>query len=198
MLRNFWQGIHINRVIRILTFSDLLIWSGFGLVAPVFAIFAAERIQGGSLEVAGFAAAVYLGAKSLFQIPIARGIDLRRGERDDYRVLYWGALIVGLVPFGYLLVSQPAHLYIIQAIYGLGNAAVFVSWDAIFTRHLDKGEVALEWSIYYTLVDLGGAVAAALGGIIAQIVGFDQLFFLAGVLSLSGALSLFWLMRRPS
>lgn len=194
--KKFFKNIHINQFIKVLTLSDFFIWSGFGLINPILAIFVAEQIRGGNIEVAGFASAIYLGTKSVLQIPIARFLDLKKGEKDDFRILMTGTFVVGVTPFFYLLASFPWHIYIIQAVYGIGNALSFTAWDAIFTRHIDKNKVAYEWSVYYTLTDLGTAVAAGVGGVIAQTLGFRPLFLLVGIITSTGAFFLLALAKR--
>lgn len=49
----------INKVIRVLILSDVIILTGLGFVSPIFAIFIADNIQGGDVRVAGFAASIY-------------------------------------------------------------------------------------------------------------------------------------------
>jgi len=56
--------------------------------------------------------------------------------------------------------------------------------------------VALEWGVYNTLTDLGGAAAAGIGGAIAQALGFHLLFILTGVILLCGVGALFGIARR--
>lgn len=183
----------VNLVIKTLIFSDLLVFSGFGLISPLFAVFITEQIQGGSLEVVGLASTIYLVSKSLGQIPVAEYIDRIKGERDDYRLLIIGSIGYSLIPFLYLLVKTPAQLYLIQLAYGLMVALTFPSWMAIFSRHLDPHKEGLEWGIYYTITDLAGALAAATGGILAQSFGFKPLFVIVGLLSIAGSLFLFTL-----
>jgi len=88
----------INPVIRFLTISDVLIIGGFGLVAPIFAIFITKSIEGGTVEVAGIAAAIYLLAKSLGQIPVAVIIDKIKGEKDDFWAVLIGSIIFSIIP----------------------------------------------------------------------------------------------------
>lgn len=57
---------------------------------------------------------------------------------------------------------------------------------AIFTRHVDKNQEAVEWTLYNTTVDLGTAAAAGIGGFLAVNIGFDYLFAVVGVMSLIG------------
>ena len=178
----------INPVIKFLTISDIIIISGFGLIAPIFAVFITDSIKGGTLEVVGIAMAIYLLAKSLGQIPAASIIDRIKGELDDYWVLLIGSILFSLIPLFYLVVDTPIHLYIVQFFYGLATAVTLPTWYALFTRHIDKEHEGIEWGVYQTLVDLGSAGAASLGGFLAARLGFDYLFVLVSIISLIGSL----------
>ncbi|RLC36600.1 hypothetical protein DRH27_04980 [Candidatus Falkowbacteria bacterium] len=180
----------VNKVIRILTISDVIIISGFGLVSPIFAIFIADTIKGGTLEVVGIASSVYLIAKSLIQIPAANFIDRMKGEKDDFWALFIGSVIYSLIPLLYLAVNTPIELYIVQFFYGIATAITLPSWYAIFTRHIDKKHEGLEWGVYETLVGLGAAGAASLGGFLAFRFGFNNLFILVSLTSLIGSMFL--------
>lgn len=179
-------GVEINPVIRALIVSDILILSAFGLLAPIFAVFLIENIQGGSAEVAGFAAMIWLLSRAIFQIPVAIFIDRRTGERDDFWINFGGSVGVSLIPLLYLLASLPIHVYTIQAIYGLLHALTFPSYKAIFTRHIDPHREGLAWAIFDTTTDLGTALAAATGGVVAVTLGFRALFIFVSLFSLLG------------
>lgn len=187
---------HVNKVIRVLTFSDILILSGFGLLSPIFAVFLTEQIQGGSLEIVGFASMIYLLTKSLLQIPVAQYLDEKRGEHDDFYAMLFGSIVISLVPLFYLFAKTPFHIYLAQVFYGIGGALSFPSWVAIFTRHIDKNTEGFEWSVYFTATDLGGALTAALGGILAQHLGFKPLFLLIFIFSTLGSLLLIEIYHR--
>ena len=180
----------MNKVIRILIISDFFIWSGFGLLGPVFAVFITQQIRGGELEVIGFASSIYLICKSVLQIPIARFLDMRKGEWDDFWVMMAGSLAMSVIPFLYLGITRPWELYVIEAFYGIGAALAYTSWEAIFTRHVDKDDVALEWSVYNTVTDVGGAATASIGGLIAQTFGFHALFVTTGLVMCFGSVLL--------
>ena len=68
----------INKIVFFLIKADFFFFSALGLVAPVFAVFLTDRLKDGSLEVAGFATAIYWIAKSIFEIPIAKFLDKRK------------------------------------------------------------------------------------------------------------------------
>ena len=128
----------VNHVIRTLVLSDFFVNAGFSIFAPVFAVFVTKQISGGSLEVIGFAAAIFQIFKVCFQIPVARILDRNHGEMDDFYSMIFGSIIISLVPFMYLFASESVHIYIIQAIYGIGAAFSIPPWYAIFSRHMDK------------------------------------------------------------
>ncbi|OGV89801.1 hypothetical protein A2Z41_03410 [Microgenomates group bacterium RBG_19FT_COMBO_39_10] len=181
----------INKVIRFLTISDILMLSGWGLISPIFAVFVTNQIQGGNVEMAGLAITVFLLTKCLIQIPLAWFIDRKKGEVDDFWVMIIGSLIISLTAFLYIFARTVSHIFLIQVISGFGTALSYPTWLAIFTRHVDNHREGFEWSIYYTTTDLGGAVVAGLGGVIANYLGFQPLFLLVGLLSLLGTAFLF-------
>ncbi|MEW5805267.1 MAG: MFS transporter [Patescibacteria group bacterium] len=192
--KNFFSLVikdsRLSFITKILVISDFLIYSGFGLVDPFFAVFASEDIQGGSLSVAGLSSSIYFIVYSLLMIPMARFIDQKKGERDDFLVLIFGSFFICLVPLLYLFARYPWHIYLIQALSGIGFSLAYISWEAIFTRHIDKENVAFSWSIYETLTGLGGALAVGAGGVIIEFFGFRPLFLIAALIVFFGSSSL--------
>jgi hypothetical protein len=157
--------LDINPVIRFMILSDFIWMGALGLLAPIFAIFIEDRITGGNAAVAGAAAAIFLITKSVIQIPIASYIDKRKGEFDDFWIMFITSFCTALLPLLYLFVSTPGELYATQLVYGLLTACTFPSFMGIFTRHIDKAKEGTEWGVYYTITDLSSAFAAFVGGI---------------------------------
>lgn len=193
---NYFTLKDINPVVRFLTISDILILSGFGLISPIFAVFIVDTIKGGNLEVVGIASAVYLLTRSLIQIPAAAMVDKIRGEKDDFWALQIGSLVFSFVPLAYLFVSTPIELYFVQFFYGLASAFTYPAWLAIFTRHIDREHEGVEWGVYQTLVDLGGAASASLGGFMAYQFGFNFLFLLVSFISFIGSFFLLGIYKK--
>lgn len=185
-----------NPVIKILTISDVLILSGFGLISPIFAVFLTDNLVDGNVEVAGVAAMIYLLARSIGQVPAAYIIDKVKGERDDFSAMFWGSIISSIVPLAYIFATYSWHIYIIQLVYGLAQAITYPSWFAIFTRHIDNHKEGLEWGVYSTLVDLGGAAVAGIGGVVAAQFGFQPLFILVSIMSFAGSFWLFFIKKQ--
>lgn len=184
--KNYFILSSINPVIRILTISDFIILSGFGLIGPIFAVFIIDNIPGGSVEVVGIAEMIYLLTRSSLQVPIALIIDRIKGERDDFWILFIGSMLYAIIILLYIFVRTPFQLYAVQFFYGLAGAFTLPTWYALFTRHVDKKHEGVEWGIYRTLTDIGGAGAAAIGGFLAYHYGFTNLFIFVSALSLLG------------
>jgi len=188
--------IGINKIIKILISSDFLLQSGWGLIGPIFAIFIVEQVKGGSLANVGLAAATYWIVKSIVQPFIARYLDMVKGEKDDFKFLFWGMIVANLVPLGYLLATSVWHIFLLESIRGLAMACVVPAWAGIFTRHIDKGWEAFSWSIDSAFFGLGGGFAAAFGGIIATFLGFKIIFVLVSLFGLAATFVLLSIRRK--
>src|SRR3989344_5026119 len=181
--------MRINHVIRTLVMSDFFVNAGFSVFAPIFAIFVTKQIDGGTLQVVGFAAAIVQIAKISLEIPIAKFLDKNHGEYDYFYSLILGSVFIAMVPFMYLIATEVRHIYFISVLYGIGIAFTVPPWYAIFSRHLDKLNESLEWSLDSVAIGLSGAGAAAVGGILAQRFGFNFVFIVGGIFAIFGGLN---------
>ena len=176
----------VNKIIRVLVLGDIMFFSAYGLINPIFAIFITNQIAGATIATAGFAATINLLVRAILQMPVARYIDRRKGEKDDFIFMVAGSTLISIVPFAYFFVVTPLHLYIAQAVLGVGGALANPGWFAIFTRHIDKNKEGTEWTLENVGVGLAAAGTAAIGGVLAQRFGFHSLFLIVGILSLLG------------
>lgn len=190
----------INKIIKSLIISDFFLNSAWGLLSPVFALFIINNITSGNsseaAKVAGFAALVYWGVKSFLQIPIGKYLDVNHGEKDDFLFMVLGIFLGALVPLGFLFASQPWHIYSFQILHALGMALLVPSWNAIFTRHIDKGREAFEWSVDSTSLGFGMGATGAFGGMIAAFLGFKMIFVLVSVLNLISVFCLLLIRKK--
>ncbi|MDO8633187.1 MAG: MFS transporter [Candidatus Wildermuthbacteria bacterium] len=177
----------VNKVLGILIASDFLLQAAWGFIGPIFALFLTEQIAGGSIQMVGFAVAVYWVTKSGIQPFLAHFLDVTDGEKDDFWFLVAGMFAANLVPFGFLFATNMFHIFILQVLHGIAMAMVVPSWAAIFTRHIQKGWEAFSWSIESTALGFAAGLAAAFGGILAGTLGFKAVFLIVGVFGLSSS-----------
>lgn len=185
----------MNPIIKLLLFSDVFIITGFGLVAPILAVFINEDLVGGNVAAAGMASAIFLVTKSLIQIPFSRYVD-RHDDYSDSKWLLAGTILIVLVPLMYLRAENIQMLYLAQFIYGLGAGFAYPSWLGLWSTHIDKGRESFEWSLYFAVTGLGTALAAAGGATIAEFFGFRVTFSLVSVMALLGCAVLWYLVKK--
>src|SRR3989344_4477294 len=144
--------MNINRVIKVLIYSDIAIVTGFSLYGPIFAIFIANQIRGGGPALAGLAVATYWVVRTIIQLPISRYLDRHDGEKDDFWALVGGSFIFSMVPLLYLFASEPWHVILFQAIYGVGDSLAVPTYLSLYGRHVDKTKEGSECGLRSVVV----------------------------------------------
>jgi len=180
----------LNRIIKFLTLSDFAILTGFSFLAPIFAVFILGNIKGGTLETVGFATSIQVFTKALLEYPIARFLDKKRGDMDEFYCMVIGSFLICIIPLLYLVIKTPNELYLVQFIYGIANAMNYPAWMSLFTRHAEKEREGSQWAFYATAIGIGTAISAALGGMIGEKYGFVSVFWLVFAMSVIGTVSL--------
>ncbi len=186
--------LRVGGIVRNFVLLDLVLIAGWGVMEPFFSIFILENVPGATLSVIGIAAALYWLVKSIVQLPIANYLDHHQGETDDLYVLVAGLVLGGISAFLFLVVHSVWQLYLVQILHGLAFAGYTPAWAGIFSRHLDKDRYSFDWALDSTAVGVSAGIAGFVGGLLADRVGFEILFVIAGVLSL---LSTFFVLTVP-
>ena len=185
----------MDRVIKLLMISDILLLTGFGFVQPILAIFFKEDLVGGSILMAGIAGAVFLIVKSFIQLPFSKYVD-SHGYATRIRWLIIGTFFIAIVPFMYIMFDHIYWIIFAQVVRGIGSGLAYPTWLGLWSTHLDKKKESFEWSLYSTLVGIGTAASAAIGAGLAEWLGFDITFIIVGGIWLFGCVILFALDKR--
>jgi MFS family permease len=175
--------------------SDIFVLTGFGLIDPILAIYIKDGLVGGTVFSAAFASTLFLLVKSLVQLPFSRSVD-KMNDVTRGRWLFLGTILIALVPFIYIFSSSIAFIYLAQVLHGAGSGFAYTAWLGIWSTNLDKNRESYEWSIYSTLVGIGKAISAFVGGFVAEFIGFRLTFALVGVFAMAGCGFLFALLRQ--
>ncbi len=178
----------LNKIIKYLILSDLIFYSGWGLISPVFAIFLLDSILGGTAFVVGMAAGVHLIIRSLLRIPF--GILADKGQKISFSLMVWGLLIAALVPVGYIYAHTPLDIYILQAVLGASLAMSTAGWTCLFARHIDKGKESTEFGVDAVAVGIGPGIAGIIGGAAVTYFSFNIVFIAVTLVGLIGVLLL--------
>ncbi|MBU1203703.1 MAG: MFS transporter [Nanoarchaeota archaeon] len=183
----------MNHTVRMLMLSDIFVLTGFGLITPILAIFIKEDLAGGSILAAGIASTIFLITKCSIQLPFSKYID---AHKDKVKWLVIGTILIVLVPFVYIFSKTITHVYLAQILYGIGAGLAYPTWLGLWSTHLDRKHESFEWSLYSTSVGIGTAITAIVGAAIANYVGFNLTFGIAGIVSLGGLFILFKLEKQ--
>lgn len=181
----------VNRIVLRMVYSDFLLLSASGLVSPIIAVFLTTQIRGATLVTVGFATTIFWVVKSAVQIPVSLAADAEKGEGDDFRYMLLGSVIASLVPLLYYFFAKDVwHVFLLEALNGVGYALMVPTWLAIFTRHIDKQKENIEWTLHSNAIGLGFAAAAAMGGVLAERFGFRVIFLIVSGVMFLGTVSL--------
>lgn len=182
------MNLKLNKIIKYLVLSDLIFYTGWGLISPIFAIFILDSIIGGTAFVVGMSAAINLVVRSVLRIPF--GIAADKSQRTSYHLMFWGLLVSAFIPIGYIYASTPMNLYIMQGVLGAALAMSTAGWTCLYSRHMDKGKESTEWGVDAVAVGLGPGIAAALGGLAVTYFSFNVVFLGVALIGIIGALLL--------
>lgn len=186
---------NINRIVRVMVTSDLIMYSGWGLITPILAVYILDEIKGGNVEVAGIAVGIYWAVKAVVQVPLAHFLDKNHGEKDDYYSLIGGTILTSLTPIGFIFSTLPWHIYFFQVLHAIGMAMVVPSWAGIYTRHIQKRREAFCWGLDSSAISIALGFGGIAGGILAKMFGFTPIFI---AVSLTGFASVFLLLMLGS
>ena len=152
-----------------------------GMFGPIYAIFV-QNI-GGDLLSAG-------GAWSIFMIVSGVGIllmgQLQDKIKNDKPAMLLGYSLMSLSFLGYYFVANVTQLFLVQILLGIGTVITTPARDSFYTRYLEKGKFASQWSAWEATWFIVAGIAALIGGFLTKLYSFKILFLVMFFTSLIG------------
>jgi MFS family permease len=190
MLREAYIGrnpshFHVNRIVESFILSEILLWSAWNFITPIFAIFVITQIKGGDIQIAASAFSAYLITRVVFEI-IAGRFLIGKTDKNKLTLTILGMVLMSIAYVGFSFSNTILLLFAFYVLIGIGLGVASPAKSSLFTEHIDKGKSSTEWSLYDAVVLIGVASATALGGFIAGSYGFRVLFILASVVNFLG------------
>lgn len=173
----------LNRRAKSLLYGGNLWYFGEGMLGPLFAIFT-ERVGGSILEIS-WAWATYLIMAGLLFIVFGKITDVHDNKE---KMMVFGYALNAFFTFGYLFVSSPWHLFIVQAGLGIAAAMATPSWDALYAKHEDKKHSGLQWGLAGGMAQIITGMAVIIGGYIVLYGSFTLLFITMGTIQVIAAI----------
>ncbi len=182
----------MNLALKILLFADGLFLLAGAMLGPIYAIFV-ERI-GGDILTAGTSFAIFSLVMGILILVFGKIEDIFLKETELWICL--GYLIIAIGFFGYLHVTSPLHLFIVQIILGIGEAIQIPGYSAVYSRHLDHKKYAFQWGAWDSIRNFAAALGAIAGALIVTVFGFKPLFIIMGSLALAGSVIIYFTPRK--
>jgi MFS family permease len=185
MLKDVFLGrrlshFQVSPFVKTFIVAETFLWASWNFIFPVLAIFIANKVAGGSVEVAGIAASIYYVGRIIFEL-IAGNFVGTLTERKKVLAIAGSIVVIGFAFIGFSLAQTVLAVYFFSGLFGAGLGFSAPARLALFSIHLDKDKEAMEWSVTDAVVLIGMALSAALGGFIAETYGFSVLFRTAAV-----------------
>ena len=166
----------MKQITKVLLIGSSLWYLGEGMLGPLFTLFA-QDIGGDILEIS-WAWATYLFVLGILTIVFGKYADKWNKEK----MMIWGYGLNALFTFGYLLVSKPIHLFIIQAGLGLALALASPTWSDLFAKYHDKKNSGFVYGIANGVPSIVIGISIIIGGTILHYFSYDVLFIVMGTL----------------
>lgn len=177
------SDFHMNAVVKAFIISEIFLWSSWNAIIPIFAIFAATKIPGGNTEVAASSFSTYLIVRVIFELISGRYLS-KSTDMQKFVISIIGIMLISLGYVGFAMTKNVSSLFIFYGVIGMGLGIASPAKNCLFSSHLDKDKEVTEWSIYDGFVFMGMAMAATIGGFIANKYGFTFLFYLVAATNL--------------
>jgi MFS family permease len=154
-----------------------------GMLGPLFAVFT-EKIGGDVLDIS-WVWATYMIITGIIIVAIGKISDKSISKE---KLVVVGFLLSSIFTFGYLLVSKPLHLFIVQIGLAIATALSSPTWDALYARYEDKKHDGYTWGLVDGGEQIVPGVAILIGGFIVVYLGFKTLFITMALAQLIGAI----------
>lgn len=169
----------LSKEAKILLLGSGIWYLGEGLFGPLIAVFT-ERIGGTILDIS-WAWAAYLIFYGLLSIIFGRLSDTYINKE---KMMVLGYALNAVFTFGYLLVSTPISLFIVQAGLGIAAALATPTWNALFDEFSDNAVDGTAWGISEGMANIVTGISIVIGGLVVSYYSFNTLFIAMGIIQI--------------
>jgi multidrug resistance protein len=168
----------ISRDFSILLLSLVVVALGFGILTPILPIFAQQRL-GIDLATTGWMYALFAVSFTLFMLPAGYWAD-RVGRKP---LIVGGIVIFGVTTLLLAFISEAWQFGVLRFVEGFGAAIVTPASFALTVDIVPENRRGVAMGTEATAELLGALGGPALGGYLAEFLGFNAPFYVAAVLA---------------
>jgi len=163
---------------KILLATTFLATFGDNLIGSFYAVFV-QKIGGSILDI-GYSVTLYCITTGILIILVGKMSD--RVNKKHITTL--GFLLGAIGNFGYIFISHPYQLFMLQIVFAISTACLAAPLSALFATFIQKEKEGLQWALEGggSKIIIGLSVLA--GTFIVNYLGFTVLFLTMGALQL--------------
>ena len=186
-----------NKVIWLLTLSDIFTWGAYFVVNVIAGIYLASKLGVDAIEIIGIGTTIYFFCRAVFQLPIGYLTDKHLHDKDEILLLAGGSFLMGMSFVFYPLINSPWMYFFLQVLFGLGTAMNLNTWRKLFATNLDKDQEGKEYGIYEVVMSMAIAAFSWVAGFAASVSkgSFDSVMIISGVVMMTGSIWAFLIFR---
>jgi predicted MFS family arabinose efflux permease len=174
------HGSKLNKNLKVLIFVNTTLTFAVGMFAPFYAIFV-QKIGGGAV-LAGVSWALFSVISGILILLFSKW-ELRIKRR--HVLLALGYLIRTVVFLSYAFMDSIPQLLVTQVLWGIASALGTPAFDALYTSSVSQETAIVEWGDWEGISAIATGIAALMGGLLIQTIGFKILFLLMSVITAS-------------
>jgi len=167
-----------NKNFKLLLTSNSIAYFAFQLIGPFMAIFLNQI--GGGIENLGMLYGVSLLFNSVASFYVGKFSD--KIGRKPFLVI--SSILSSVFILGYLYVKNLSQLYVLQAVYGINNAAWSISEQAFLADITKKRTRGKMIGIYNLILGILMSIGLMIGGMLIGKFGFKIIFYSVSILNL--------------
>ncbi|KXK08311.1 MAG: MFS transporter [Candidatus Dojkabacteria bacterium] len=194
------QGVKHNKVVWLLTLSDISTWGSYYIISVIAGIYLANKLGQNAVEIIGYGTTIYFISRAVFQIPVGIITDKLKKDSDEVLLLALGSILMGTSFIFYPFITTPVTYFFLQFLFGLGTAMNLNTWRKLFATNISQNREGREYGMYEVLMSLSIAGFSSLAGIVANEGGvyFDMVIVSAGLFMMTSFIWALLILRIKS
>ena len=174
------MGSKLNKNLKLLIFVNTVINFTVGMFAPFYAVFVAKI--GGGAALAGISWALFSVVSGILILLFSKWeLQVKR----QFILLAVGYIFRSAVFLSYAFMHSIPQLLITQVLWAIASAVGTPAFDALYTSSTSKETAIVEWADWEGVSAIATGIAALVGGLMIQTVGFKILFIIMAIISAS-------------
>jgi MFS family permease len=175
--------VRINKVIMLLTLSDVFTWGSFVVISALSGIYLSNKLGTDTIQFVGIGTGIYFITRAIFQIPVGILTDKLDKDKDEIIILFIGTLLAGLPYLFYPIITKPWQYFLLQFVFGFGISMNVVNWRKMFALNITEGLEGKEYALYDAILSASTAVISVILGVVANIGDeyFDVVMTISGI-----------------